>query len=58
MFVIQRLNDGKYVAAPGSEHSYTKRLEDARIFSTRESAELEKCGNETIVPVRTLLRAP
>lgn len=35
--------DGKYVARPGSEHSYTSRLEDAKLFPTRAAAEAERC---------------
>ena len=40
--------DGKYAARSGMKHSYTRRLEYARVFSTRESAERERCENETI----------
>jgi hypothetical protein len=55
VFVIQRCDDGSYVARPGSVHSYTKKLQDARVFSSREDAERERCGNETIVPVSAIL---
>lgn len=48
MYVLQR-TDGKYVAPPGGEHSYTSRLEDARQFATREDAERDRCvENESV----------
>lgn len=49
MYVIQR-EDGAYVTNPGSERSYSKFLQDARLFDTREQAEREVCpGNERIL---------
>jgi hypothetical protein len=54
MFVIK--NAGRYVAEPGSVSSFTLSLEYARTFPTREAAEREKCGNETIVEVSSILR--
>lgn len=54
-YVIQRNEDGKYVAPPGREHSYTNKLQNARVFNAREDAERERCGNETIVPVAQAL---
>lgn len=56
MYVIQNCDDAKFVARPGSQHSYTNRLQDARVFQTRDDAERERCGNETIVLVDNLLR--
>ncbi len=51
MFVIKR-NDGLYVAMPGMRNSYTRFLQYARIFRTREDAERDVCpGNERIVEV-------
>lgn len=47
-YVIRRNEDGAYVTPPGSQHSYTKDLRKARLFNTREEAERDKCGNETI----------
>lgn len=47
-YVLTRNNDGKYVSQPGSARSYTGRLEDARIYPTREQAERDPCGNETV----------
>lgn len=54
-FIIRR-EDGKYVARPGSEHSYTSKLEDARVFRTREEADRDCCGNEQVVPIEELHR--
>ena len=54
-FVIRRDDDGKYVAPPGSEKSYTRKLEDARTFATRADAERDACGNETVFDVREIL---
>ena len=53
MFVIVRHSDGDrfdghYVAMDGSQHSYTKRLEEAKVFNTREAAKREACGNESV----------
>lgn len=42
-FVIQDTKSGKYVAYPGSNSSFTPRLENARVFPTREIAERERC---------------
>ena len=56
-YVIVRNEDGKYVAPPGSKHSYTTRLERARTFSTREAAQADCCGNEHAVAVENLLRS-
>ena len=56
-YVIVRNEDGKYVAMPGSKHSYTTRLEFARTFSTREAAQADCCGNERAVPIENLLRS-
>jgi len=58
MFVIRR-DDGAYVAPLGSARSYTKHVEHARVFRTRESAERERCpGNESIVSVSDVLQRP
>lgn len=51
MYVIQRNEDGAYVAPSGSAHSYVKNLQLARTFPTRESAEREQCGNERVLSV-------
>lgn len=58
MYVIVR-QDGAFVAPPGSEHSYTNDLREARTFRTREDAERERCPeNETVMMVESLLRLP
>lgn len=46
---------GMYAARSGSQHSYTARLEDARVFSTREAAEAECCENERVIDVDDLV---
>lgn len=63
MFVLVRDSDGSkydgyYTAMPGSTHSYTKNLENAQTFSTREQADANKCGNETAVPVSSIMQRP
>lgn len=40
-----------YVAKPGSKKSYTTVLNHARRFATRHIAEVNACGNETVVEV-------
>ena len=55
MFLIIR-DDGKYVSMAGSEHSYTSKFENARLFSKEGDADREKCSNETIVPLANVLR--
>jgi len=46
-YVLVR-EDGAYVAPSGSSASYTRALQNARTFPTREAAERERCGNERI----------
>jgi len=55
-FVLVRNEDGKFVCPPGAENSYTSDLTKARIFSTREAAEQDKCGNERVHPVTDFLQ--
>lgn len=58
MFVIRHSETGRYVAIPGSRHSYTNRLESARVFRDKENAEKERCvENETIVRVSNLFES-
>jgi len=57
MFVLKRTGKshrhGQYVAKPGSKNSYTKYLQHARVFRTREEAERDRCPeNERIVEVQ------
>jgi len=54
-YVIQR-SDGKYVTPPGSERSYTDRLQNARFFLRAEQAEREVCpDNERVVALDEIL---
>lgn len=56
MYVIVR-NDGCYVAKPGRRSSYTCFLQHARVFSTRQDAEKERCpDNEHIESLEDILR--
>lgn len=54
-YVIMR-TDGVYVARSGSASSYTPYLQRARVFTTREAAERERCpGNERVVSIEAAL---
>ena len=57
MYVIKRIDQGGgYVAPPGQHSSYTKSIEKAQKYQTKEAAEAELCpGNEIILNVRDLL---
>ena len=51
MYVLQR-QDGKYVSKPGSEHSYTSKLENAQKFSRYVDAFNARCpGNERVIEI-------
>ena len=39
MYVLQRVEDGKFVARSGSKDSYTRDLQKAQVYTTKESAE-------------------
>ena len=59
-FVLIRTKDRKYVARWGlgrvTSSSYTKRLEEAQVFSTRAEAETNRCPeSERVVDVDTLV---
>lgn len=59
MYVIRNADTGKYVAVQGMEHSYTSRLEHARVFRTREAAELDRCPeNEVVLGLEQVLQRP
>lgn len=58
MYVIVRNEDGKFVAPPGQDKSYTSDLTKARIFRTKEGALAECCGNEHVKLVSELIRTP
>ena len=55
MFVLVRNEVSKFVCPPGAEKSYTSDLTKARIYPTREAAEADKCGNETVHPITDFL---
>jgi len=56
MFVLKRTDQGGgYHSRPGSEHSYTRNLEKARIFDTRADAERAACENERALSVAEIL---
>jgi hypothetical protein len=48
VYVIQKVETGEWVARFGGERSYTKSLQKAQTFPTRESAQVQCCGNERI----------
>ena len=56
MYVIRRNEDGAYVAPAGQRSSYTRVLENARKFNSRDSAQREACGNETVLSIDEILR--
>ncbi len=54
--VLVRVTDGKYVACPGSDQSYTARLEEAHIFRNQEEAQRNACvENERVEHLALLL---
>lgn len=56
MFVIRRMEDGKFVARPGMQESYTWFLQKAQVFKTREQAQACACdGNERVVDLDDIL---
>lgn len=58
-YVLVRHSDGKFVAQPGSEHSYTKDLQQARIFPSRDAAEGDRCvESESVQPLSNFLQQP
>lgn len=55
-YFLQRIEDGKYVALPGSERSYTSDITKAARYPSRPVAKGAKCGNERIVYIDELLQ--
>jgi len=51
-YVLKRREDGKYVAPPGRDKSYTTDLANARLYASQEEAEADACGNEFVSPVK------
>lgn len=56
MFILKR-DDGAYVAKPG-ERSYTKDLKHARVWTSRDAAERERCSNEAMTTVEAEMGLP
>ena len=56
MYVLQRVEDKAFVTPPGLHSSYTKKLQGARIFSTKEEALRDKCGNERVLSLEEAVR--
>lgn len=57
MFVLKRIPEGDYVSRPGCEHSYTRKLQDAQTFKSREHAQGNCCpANERVVRVEDEMR--
>jgi len=54
-YVLQRKEDGKYVAISGNHESYVKNGCKVRFFDTEEQAEKNKCGNEKVIKVHPQL---
>lgn len=58
-YVLKRTPDGAYVADPRKNptgRSYTRKLEHATVFPTREAADRDRCpGNEVIVSLDEVL---
>lgn len=48
-YVLQRIDDDAFVMPPGQAYSYTHKLQQARLFPTREAAQQEACGNERVL---------
>lgn len=51
MWVLKRISDGVYVAPSGSDKSYTRYLQKAATYKTRELAIGDSCGNEMAVRI-------
>jgi hypothetical protein len=54
-FIIKNSN-GKYVAYPGQQSSYTRDPLNARRFATLQQAQADCCGNEWPVSLWDLIR--
>jgi hypothetical protein len=50
------MKDGKYVARSGSKYAFTSKLERARTFRDREEADANRCNDEAIVHISSLIR--
>lgn len=52
MFVIKRIKDGKWAARRGMHHAYTYDFRAVRVFSTRDEAERNACGNKVVEEIQ------
>lgn len=56
-YVLQRTDDGAYVAPSGGAAAYTRLLQNARTFATREAAERDRCvENERVLSLEEAMR--
>ena len=47
-YVLKDTRHGNYVARPGSRSSFTPKLQDARVYPTKESAERDRCPESEV----------
>jgi hypothetical protein len=52
LYVIKNLDNSKYVARKGLQHSYTTKLSEVCFFINNEAAQRERCGNEIVEEFR------
>ena len=52
LYVIKNLDNSKYVARKGLQHSYTTKLSEIRLFIDKKAAQQERCGNEIVEELR------
>lgn len=45
-----------YSSIPGSEHSYTSKLENAEVFLSERAARANCCGNEIAMPLPDIMK--
>ena len=57
-YLIRRIEDVKFVSKPGSHHSYTNNIVDARKFDREEDAERDCCGNEYTITLEEAAKWP
>lgn len=57
MWVIWRLDQGGgWVSKPGSRHSYTHRLQEARVWRKYFDAVADACENEQVQEVKWIMQ--
>lgn len=57
MYIIVNNDTGMFVAPRGSDKSYVRTSSFARVYTSKESAERDACGNETVIPYDPIARA-